>query len=68
MRKEDGSKYTPRSISMFMAGLQRYILNEKNSQVKLIDSGSSTFRQLHHVLENRSMPKEWALSDDRLKS
>ena len=44
MRKEDGSDYTPRSISMFMAGLQRFIfLNEKNSQVKFVDPRSSTF-------------------------
>lgn len=50
MRKEDGSEYTPRSISMF---IYSHILNEKNAVVKLADPGNSTFRQLHQVLENR---------------
>lgn len=53
LRKEDGSEYTPRSISMFMAGLQRYIYSENKSMIKLADPGNSTFRQLHQVLENR---------------
>ena len=42
----------PRNISMFLAGIQRYIFNEKNAVVKLTDPANSTFRTIHQVLEN----------------
>ena len=33
LRKEDNGKYTPRSLSRFIAGLQRYISNAKGCAV-----------------------------------
>ena len=42
--KEDGSEYTPRSIAQYIAGLQRYIIDEKGVQVKLADPDNSVFR------------------------
>ena len=53
LRKEDGSEYTPRSIAQYIAGLQRYIIDEKGVQVKLADPDNSVFRPLHRTLENR---------------
>ena len=46
--------HTPRSVSMLLSGLQRFI-NSKQEQhkvlVKLADPTNSAFRELHNVVE-----------------
>ena len=53
MRKEDGAEYTPRSISQFVAGLQRYIYEWKPAPVRLANASNPTFRPLHTALDKR---------------
>ena len=53
VRKEDGAEYTPRSISQFVAGLQRYINERKPAPVRLADASNPTFRPLHTALDKR---------------
>ena len=36
LRKEDGSEYIPRSISQYIAGIQRYITNQKEFHLNLL--------------------------------
>ena len=51
--KEDDGEYNPRSLSQFIAGLQRYISNEKGCAVRLADPTNLNFRPLHQALDNR---------------
>ena len=56
VRKSDGSKYTPRSISQLVSGLQRHINSKKEPQEPTIcfsDPANGEFRELHNVLERR---------------
>ena len=53
LRKEDGSEYTPRSISQYIAGIQCYITNQKGVPVKLVDPTNRVFQPLHQALDNR---------------
>ena len=46
VRKEDGADYTPRSISLFVAG-------RKLAPVRLADASNPTFRPLHTALDKR---------------
>ena len=49
----NGEEYTPRSLAQFIAGLQRYISEKKETPVCLTDSEHPVFKSLYHVLENR---------------
>ena len=53
MGKEDGAEYTLRSISQFVAGLQRYFNERKPAPVRLADASNPTFRPLHTALYKR---------------
>ena len=53
LRKEDGSEYTPRSISQYIAGIQRYITNQKGVPFKLVDPTNRVFQPLHQALDNQ---------------
>ena len=52
IRKENSEDYTPRTISMFLAGLQRYISEKKGTQVWLSNPNNPAFKALHSTLEN----------------
>ena len=53
LRKETGDEYTPRSLAQFIAGLQRYISEKKQTPVWLADPGNPDFKPLHLTLDNR---------------
>ena len=53
LRKETGDEYTPRSLAQFIAGLQRYISEKKQTPVRLADPGNPDFKPLHLTLDNR---------------
>ena len=55
LRRENGEPYTPRSISMLLCGLQRFINSKKlpsELMMKLIDSSHRSFKELHNVIEH----------------
>ena len=55
-RRENGEEYTPRSVSMLLSGLQRFINSKQEPHeplVKLADPTNSAFRELHNVVEHR---------------
>ena len=53
MRKVSGEEYTPRSITLFIGGLLRYITSEKGERARLCDPENPSFKLLHRVLDNR---------------
>ena len=53
MRKVSGDEYTPRSITLFIGGLQCYITSEKGEHVRLCDPENPSSKALHRVLDNR---------------
>ena len=53
LHKEDGGEYTPRSLAQYIAGLQRYITNEKGCTIKLADPTNPSFQPLRQALDNR---------------
>ena len=51
LRKEDGGEYTPRSLAQYIAGLQRYISNEKGCVIiRLADPTNPSFQPLFREL------------------
>ena len=52
-RTESGEEYTPRSITLFIGGLQCYITSEKGERIRLCDPENPSFKPLHRVLDNR---------------
>ena len=54
VRKEDGAEYTPRSISQFVAGLQRYINERKPAPVRLADPRQNSTERLVYALISQS--------------
>ena len=55
-RRDNGELYTPRSISMLLSGLQRFINSKCEASeplVKLVDPTNPAFRELHNVVERR---------------
>jgi hypothetical protein len=53
VRKADGSKYCPRSLSSLLAGLQRHIENISPTDAALrIQSSEGEFKPLHTLLDN----------------
>ena len=53
LRKVDGGEYTPRSIAQYIAGIQRYITDQKNVPIRLVDACNGAFQPLHQALDNR---------------
>ena len=53
LRKENGEPYTPRSLAMFIAGLQRYVSEQKDVAIRLCNPDNPVFKPLHRTLENR---------------
>ena len=55
-RRDNGEPYTPRSISMLLSGLQRFINSKREASeplLNLIDPRNPPFRELHNVVEHR---------------
>lgn len=53
IRKANGEDYTPRSISQFISGIQRYISSKKEHPIRLADPNNPIFRPLHRALDSR---------------
>ena len=55
-RRDDGEPYTPRSISMLLSGLQRFINSKREASeplVILVNPRNPAFGELHNVVECR---------------
>ena len=51
-RKQNGEPYTPRSISLLLARIQRYMHRETDSGITLIDRKDPVFQLLHRLLDS----------------
>ena len=53
LRKCNGEEYTPRTLSQFIAGIQRYINSKKSVPIRLADPSNPIWKPLHRVLDSR---------------